>query len=126
MLIGLCSIYAFCQHRRLLDHIDYQSNDNRAKAGVFSIYATFVNNSNITIFHPFFEVKELKSLGADANFMTLLNADGEPGRLGSRINSNANGDHMLSPGESLTVLFEVVLESPDRFTLLVDLLGEIN
>ncbi len=105
---------------------DYHSHDSRANAGVYSIYATFINNSDNTIVHPFFEVMELKSLDTDENSVILLNTDDGTGREGSRMTESVNGDHMLSPGESITTLFEIGLESPDRFSLFVDLLGEIE
>ena len=90
-------------------------------AGTFSITAIFTNTNNtpISIFKPFFRVIEL----SDGNL--LLNADAGPGRAGSTLTLNLDND-VLSPGETVTVDFEIALQEPKPFVFLVNLLGGMD
>ncbi|GJQ57318.1 MAG: hypothetical protein SCALA701_01190 [Candidatus Scalindua sp.] len=90
-------------------------------AGTFIITAIFTNtnNTSIPIFKPFFKVAELSG----GNL--LLNADGGAEGAGATLTPDV-GDDLLSPGESVTVNFEIGLQKPNSFSFSVDLYGGLH
>jgi hypothetical protein len=86
-------------------------------AGTFTITATFTNTSATPILHPFLAVVELSG----GNL--LLNADGGPGGVGATLIPDVSADGVLSPGESSTLDCVIGLQTRQRFTFFVDLLG---
>ena len=91
-----------------------------APAGVFTISATFVNNTDDALRQIYFEVVTL------TNNNLLLNADGGPAGVGARLSvpGNALGpDATLTPGESFTVEFQIGLAVRAPFDFFVDAFG---
>ena len=87
-----------------------------APAGVYTISATFTNNTtDTTLSNIYFEVVEL------SNGNLLLNADGGPGGVGSRLSVTSPAS--LAPGESFTVDFRIGLASLSPFNFFVDAYG---
>ncbi len=86
-------------------------------AGTFHITADFINNSGQTIVHPFAEVIEL------TNNDLLLNANGGAGGVGARVKF-PDVNSPFSPGATQTLEFVIGLQTTDRFTFLVNVLGD--
>lgn len=93
-------------------------SEPNAPAGVFVITATFENISQSPINNPFFQVETLTG----GNL--LLNADGGPGGADAALSLNL-GDGVWDPGEVVIVNFDIGLQTLNRFTFLVDLLGTL-
>jgi hypothetical protein len=87
-------------------------------AGVFTITAKFRNTSTKTIVKPFFQVFLL----TEGN--VLLNADRGPGGLGATFTPQGSATAPFTPGSVGTFVFEIGLRTNDRFTFLVDLMGQ--
>jgi hypothetical protein len=87
-------------------------------AGTFTVTATFTNTSATALRSPFFTVTELSG----GNL--LLNADEGTQGVGATLTPEA-GDHMLAPGETVTVEFVIGLQEQARFTFFVELFGEL-
>ncbi len=85
--------------------------------GTFRITADFINNSGQTIVHAFAEVIEL------TNNDLLLNADGGAGGVGARVKF-PDADSPFLPGATQTLEFVIGLQTTDRFTFLVNVLGD--
>ncbi len=98
-----------------LDDLDtaFDPGDTRAPAGVFTIEATFTNISADSFMDVFFEVAELTG----GNM--LLNADGGPGGVGSRV--SVPGD--VNSGDTFTQTFEIGLQEASPFRFFVDAFG---
>jgi hypothetical protein len=91
-----------------------------APAGVFRITGTFRNVGSLPIRDLYFQVTTL------TNGNLLLNADGGPGGVGSRLSVPAaalGSDGVLSPNEQFTVSFDIGLQNRKSFTFLVDAYG---
>jgi hypothetical protein len=86
-------------------------------AGTFTITATFTNTSDTALRFPFFGVSQLTGENL------VLNADGAPGGVGATVTPAVAGD-VLAPGASVTAEFVIGLQTPERFTFFVNLLGE--
>jgi hypothetical protein len=86
-------------------------------AGTFTITATFTNTSTTPLRFPFFSVSDLTGDNL------VLNADGAPGGVGATVIPEVVGD-VLAPGASMTAEFVIGLQTRERFTFLVDVLGE--
>jgi len=89
-----------------------------APAGVLTITSTFTNISATPIVNPFFEVIELSG----GNH--LLNADNGPGGVGSTLTPILSGG-VFAPGDSFVLDFDIGLRTLDRFTVFVNLLGDL-
>ena len=89
-----------------------------APVGVYTIRATFENNSTATLSDMYYQVAKLTGDNL------LLNADGGPGGEGSIL--TITDPAALAPGESMTVVFEIGLASRSRFTFLVDAYGVVS
>ena len=89
---------------------------SNARAGTFTITATFTNISSKAIKHPLFVVGELSGRNL------LLNANGGPARVGATLTPNVDNDVLL-PEESMTVDFIIGLQHNEKFTFTIDLLG---
>ncbi|GJQ59106.1 MAG: hypothetical protein D8M57_04795 [Candidatus Scalindua sp. AMX11] len=89
------------------------------QAGTITITATFTNTSSIPIDKPFLQVITLSGENV------LLNADGGAGEVGATLTPDVGNDHILSPGESVTVVFVIGLQTVNSFKLFVDLRGAI-
>lgn len=87
---------------------DFDPDDPRAPAGVFTIHATFSNISADDLSNIFFELDVLE------NGNVLLNADGGTTILGPAI---------LGPGERFTIDFEIGLQNESPFRFFVDAFG---
>ena len=98
-----------------LDDLDtaFDPGDTRAPAGVFTIDATFSNVSPDSFFDVFFEVAELT--GGNQ----VLNADGGPGGVGSRV--SVPGD--VDSGDTFIQTFEIGLQEANPFRFFVDAFG---
>lgn len=94
-----------------------------APAGVFRITATFTNVTSTSIRNPFFRVAEISG----GNL--LVNGDRPPtvaalsGR-GARLTPDVGSDGVLTPGESLEVVFDIGLQTREPFTFFVNVFGE--
>lgn len=97
----------------------YNPSDPRAPAGVYTITGTWKNiTTGDSFFDVFAQVKELT--GGNV----LLNADGNPGGVGSRVTIGDLGeDGILSVGEEMTQSFEIGLQRRMPFRFFVDTLG---
>lgn len=84
----------------------------------YSITASFANTSTIAIRKPFFKVVELS--GGNV----LINADSSPGAVGATLTPDVGPDRQLTPGESMTGEFRILLRTLDPFTFLVNVMGE--
>ena len=74
----------------------------------------------------FFETVTLEGPGCACD---VLNAEDEPGGVGSRVTVPATAlgdDGILNPGESFEVVFEIGLQKRKRFTFFVDVFGLPN
>jgi Tol biopolymer transport system component len=91
-------------------------------SGTLTITAAFVGKPFFSISRPFFEVVELSSL-FPVGGNVLLNADGAPGGIGARLTPDVGADGVLAAGEILRVSFVIGLQSLERFTFRVNLLG---
>ena len=91
-------------------------------AGLFTITATFINDSANEILDIFFLVAELTGDNL------LLNAEGGPGGVGAVLsvpNTSLGGDGVLSPGESFTLEFLIGLAVLAPFDFLVNVFGTV-
>lgn len=94
-----------------------------APAGVFRIAATFTNVTSTPIRKPFFRV------AAISGGNLLVNGDRPPtvaalsGR-GARLTPDVGSDGVLTPGESLEVVFDIGLQTREPFTFFVNVFGE--
>lgn len=93
-----------------------------APAGVFTLSATFTNITSDTLKNIYFEVAQLTG----GNL--LLNADGGPGGVSSRLSvpldtTGQDSDLVLSPGEAFTIDFEIGLQQRRAFDFFVDAYG---
>src|SRR4029453_1136152 len=86
-------------------------------AGTFTVTATFTNTSTTPLRFPFLSVSDLTG----GNL--VLNADGAPGGIGATVTPAVPGD-VLVPGASMTAEFVIGLQARERFTFLVNVLGE--
>jgi hypothetical protein len=82
-----------------------------------TIVVTFRNQSDTRVRNPFFEVVEL------GNGNVLVNADGTRNRVGATLSPDV-GDGDLSPGESMTVTFDLGLRNRDAFEFRVAFHGQ--
>jgi hypothetical protein len=89
-------------------------------AGTFTVTATFVLAGADPIRGPFFRVAELS--GGNV----LVNADGGPGGIRSRLTPNVGAAGLWLPGALVTADFVVGLQTRDPFTFLVNVLGGID
>jgi hypothetical protein len=106
---GMCQ-RASAKHPVLDDLITQGDVTTQTDGRRHVITATHTNTSTTTVKNPFFEVTELTG----ANL--LLNADGGRGGVGATLSPDV-GNGLLSPGESMTVSFEIRLlpQKPLRF-----------
>jgi len=91
-----------------------------APAGVMTITATFTNISDRTFVDLYFEVVTL------TGWNLLLNADGAPGGVGSRLTppiSVLGADGLFTPGETISQTFEIGLQSTTPFVFEIDVLA---
>jgi hypothetical protein len=88
-------------------------------AGTFRITADFTNTSTEVIRHRFAEVLELSG----GNL--LLNADGGAGGVGARLTA-ADVTNKLLPGNTETYEFVIGLQTPEQFTFLVNIMGDLQ
>jgi hypothetical protein len=81
------------------------------------ITATFTNTSATAVRNPFFEVTELGGNNV------LLNGDAGRGGVGATLSPDV-GDGILSPGEPMTVTFQIRLRTQDPFSFRVAFHGD--
>lgn len=98
----------------LLELVDLST---RTSGGEFHITATFTNASDAAIRNAFFEVTELTG----GNL--VVNTDEGWGGVGATLTPDA-GDGLLSPGESVTVVFVVRLATRNAFRFQVGARGD--
>lgn len=91
-----------------------------APAGTFTVTATFALAGPDPIRGPFFRVAELS--GGNA----LVNADGGPGGVRSRLTPNIGAAGLWLPGALVTADFVIGLQTRQPFTFLVNVLGGID